>query len=170
MQAFNLLTMTTFAERVRAAMEEAGHTQSSLARAVGLTRASISFWLNGQTKEITGDNLLKAASALNVSPVWLAVGRGPMKDTSPASQPDAAMPREGLAVKNSWPFPVSREDYEALSERDRAILNELMATFVSSCLRSDASPGAHRDVPTSVSGVIGGGRASAQKKRTGTTE
>lgn len=168
MQAFNLLTMTTFAERVRSAMEEAGHTQSSLARAVGLTRASISFWLNGQTKEITGDNLLKAASALNVSPVWLAVGRGPMKDTGPASQPDAAVPREGLAVRDSWPFAVSRDDYEALSERDRGILNELMATFVSSCLRSSASPGASRDVPTSVSGVIGGGRARGSGvKRTG---
>lgn len=172
MQAFNLLTMNTFAERVRSAMEEAGHTQSSLARAVGVTRASISFWLNGQTKEITGDNLLKAASALNVSPVWLAIGKGPRKE---ASEADVAAPTarslERSLAEDGWPRLVSREDYDALSGRDQFLLNELVTTFVSACLQRRMPSQQGNEETPSVTGVIGAKRKrNTDTARTGTEQ
>lgn len=162
MQAFNLLTMSTFAERVRLAMEEAGHTQSSLARALGLTRASISFWLNGQTKEISGDNLLKAASALNVSPVWLAAGRGPKRDGSPGLFPEPVVPEMERSSEIGWPFKVSRADYDQLTERDRLILDDLIRSFVASCLRGAAASEHGEEAKQVISGVVGHRRLRAK--------
>lgn len=39
----------------------------------------MSFWLTGATTSLAGENLLKAAQALNVSANWLSTGRGRMK-------------------------------------------------------------------------------------------
>lgn len=75
-QVFNLLDMRTLAERLKAAMAEKGMKQIELARAVGLTRGAVSLWLNGTTKELTGENLVNAARALGVTPTWLGTGRG----------------------------------------------------------------------------------------------
>lgn len=52
-------------------------TPAQLARKAGVKPPSVSLWLNGTTKSIKGQNLLKAAVALQVTPDWLANGRGP---------------------------------------------------------------------------------------------
>jgi phage repressor protein C with HTH and peptisase S24 domain len=49
-----------------------------LSRRIGVTRGAVSFWLTGATTNLVGDNLLKAAQALGVSPNWLSTGRGRM--------------------------------------------------------------------------------------------
>jgi hypothetical protein len=33
-------------------------------------------WENGETKTLEGENLVKAAAALSVDPLWLATGKG----------------------------------------------------------------------------------------------
>ncbi|WP_063801356.1 XRE family transcriptional regulator [Burkholderia ubonensis] len=74
--------MKTLADRLRAALVEAKMNQSELARRVGVTRGAVSFWLNGDTTNLAGENLLKVAFVLSVSPTWLANGRGKMKAAS----------------------------------------------------------------------------------------
>jgi phage repressor protein C with HTH and peptisase S24 domain len=47
-------------------------TQAALARACKVKPPSVSEWLSGKTKRLDGENLLKAASMLRVTPEWLA--------------------------------------------------------------------------------------------------
>lgn len=53
-----------------------------LARQVGVTRAAAYKWMNNPNAGIDGENLSKAAKALQVSSDWLATGRGEMKISS----------------------------------------------------------------------------------------
>lgn len=71
--------MRTLAERLRYAMEVLPPKKIKgvdLARAVGVKPPSVSDWLSGKSKTMEGENLLKAAKYLGVSPVWLATGKG----------------------------------------------------------------------------------------------
>jgi SOS-response transcriptional repressor LexA len=63
-------------ERLKIAMREAGVTQAELARRCGVKPSSIHGWLSGKSKFLRGENLLKAAKALNVQQEWLATGKG----------------------------------------------------------------------------------------------
>lgn len=74
--------MKTLAERLRAALEASGINQSELGRRIGVTRGAVSFWLTSQTASLTGENLVKVASTLGISPAWLATGRGKMKPSA----------------------------------------------------------------------------------------
>ncbi|WP_429497297.1 XRE family transcriptional regulator [Robbsia andropogonis] len=82
-QVFNLLDMKTLADRLKAAIDQAGVSQSELARAVGISRSAVSLWMNGSVAGIAGENLLRTAAALRVSPMWLSTGRGSMKADKP---------------------------------------------------------------------------------------
>ncbi|KDD50719.1 putative repressor protein C2 [Bordetella bronchiseptica OSU553] len=86
-QAVNLLNMSTLQERLRDALADAQISQSELARRVKVSRGAISLWLTGATKELTADNLLAAAQALGVNPVWLGSGKGPKRSGEVAEQP-----------------------------------------------------------------------------------
>lgn len=76
--------MRTLSERIKSAMSDKGMKQIELAAAVGLTRGAVSLWMNGTTKELTSENLVNAARALGVSPIWLATGRGEKTPSTPA--------------------------------------------------------------------------------------
>lgn len=73
---------TNLATRLTEALNEAGISQSDLARACGVTSASVSDWINGKTKTIRPQYLSKAAQALNVSIAWLATGEGSKQSSS----------------------------------------------------------------------------------------
>jgi phage repressor protein C with HTH and peptisase S24 domain len=66
----------TLSERIRLAMSEAGMSQVELARKVGIAPPSVHGWLTGKAKFLRGENLLRAAAALNVNQHWLATGEG----------------------------------------------------------------------------------------------
>lgn len=71
--------MNTLAERLRYAMQTLPLKKVKgveLAQAVGVKPPSVSDWLSGKSKTMEGENLLKAASFLNVDAVWLATGKG----------------------------------------------------------------------------------------------
>ena len=53
-------------------------TQSGLAKACGISRASVHAWLHGDTGSIDGKNLTTAAAYLGVNPHWLGTGSGDM--------------------------------------------------------------------------------------------
>lgn len=92
--------MSTLAERLREAMDDAGIKQVQVARAAGIKPPSVADWLNGKTKNIRGANLVSVAQLLNVSEAWLA---------------DGVLPKE-RRLDSDWPFPsISEADVRALS-------------------------------------------------------
>ncbi|MFJ4349433.1 S24 family peptidase [Pseudomonas sp. NPDC089428] len=64
-------------------------SQAALARACGIRPPSVNDWLSGKTKTIEGQNLLRAAEFLKVTPMWLATGKGAMRKAGPAAAPVA---------------------------------------------------------------------------------
>lgn len=88
--------MTTLAERMKEALEEAGEIPANLARACQVRPASVSNWLTGETKSLKSSTAIRAAEFLKVNQLWLAEGRGPKrKDNAEAQssgQPQAVQP------------------------------------------------------------------------------
>lgn len=68
--------MTTLAERVRFALNNAGMSQAELARACRVSSPAVSDWLSGKTMTLKARTVLAAATALCVDPRWLESGRG----------------------------------------------------------------------------------------------
>lgn len=64
----------TLAERLKIKLAESGLTKSHLARACGVSPASVTDWCNGKTLSIRPQYLTKAAEALGVSAAWLGYG------------------------------------------------------------------------------------------------
>ena len=54
-----------------------GISQSGLARACGVSPASVSQWVRGPTKDLRMENLVAVADYLGVEIRWLATGEGP---------------------------------------------------------------------------------------------
>jgi transcriptional regulator with XRE-family HTH domain len=75
-------------KRLRAAFAVAaaheGTTQARLARAVGVTRASVNDWLQGRAVALKPAHLFAVADALGICPRWLATGKGPIHNTESA--------------------------------------------------------------------------------------
>lgn len=65
----------TIADRLKAAMKDAGISSSQLARECGVTPAAVNKWRNGG--RLSADNLAAAARALGVNPDWLRTGKLP---------------------------------------------------------------------------------------------
>lgn len=101
----------SLAKRIKQALKDAGISKSDLARAVGVSPSAVTQWENGDTKVLDGDNLLKAARALSVSPEWLGSGKGD-KTTNWSLGPDirAKVPLISWTTAGIWndvqdPFP-----------------------------------------------------------------
>jgi len=77
----------TLANRIKKAREAAKLTKSDLARACGVSPASVTQWENGETKTLEGTNLVKIATATGVEANWIATGKGRIhrKDTQNVS-------------------------------------------------------------------------------------
>ena len=72
----------TLAERLRIALDAAENMdQSKLARAVGTAQQTIHSILSGKSKRTT--RIAELARALNVNPLWLETGTGPMRPGTP---------------------------------------------------------------------------------------
>ena len=54
----------------------AGFTKAALARAAGVTPASVTHWVTGDTKEIKGETAARLQMATGFSAAWIATGRG----------------------------------------------------------------------------------------------
>ncbi|MCK0552550.1 helix-turn-helix transcriptional regulator [Pantoea ananatis] len=74
------MDISSLPQRLRIAMAEQGVTQSTLAEKVGVSQAAIQKLTSGKAKSST--KLLAIATALNVNPIWLETGNGPMKTPS----------------------------------------------------------------------------------------
>ena len=67
------MTNSTFASRLAQAREAVGMSLQGLADASGTSHSSVRLWLAGRAEPSIG-NSAKLATALNVSPCWLAYG------------------------------------------------------------------------------------------------
>ena len=71
--------MRLLSERVRYAIEQSGHTPSSVARVIGCTPAAVLQWISGDTKNIKNDLLFALADATKFEARWIGTGNGPQQ-------------------------------------------------------------------------------------------
>lgn len=87
-------------DRIRAALANGSDlSQSGLAKACGISRASVNAWVNGKTDSIDGKYLTTAAYYLGVSAHWLSTGEGPML-------PGSGGPSLAISAASLAPAPV----------------------------------------------------------------
>ena len=77
--------MKTLSERLEAARVAAGVSQADIARAAGVSTASVSDWFSGATKSLKTKSAMATARFLGVSLDWLTTGQGPMALSSTAA-------------------------------------------------------------------------------------
>ncbi|ALR04355.1 helix-turn-helix transcriptional regulator [Xylella fastidiosa] len=112
-------------ERLRFAMLEAGMTQKQLADAVRVKPPSVHGWLSSKAKFLRGENLLKAAQALNVSEKWLATGTGPMRAVTANSNQETPSKQDSNRTKlDACELRVIESDDELDPETD-VLLDEI---------------------------------------------
>lgn len=68
--------MSTLADRIKQRLSYLNKSQADLAKYCKVKPPSVSKWLNGGTKTLQGQNLLRAAQFLECDPDWLASGKG----------------------------------------------------------------------------------------------
>ncbi|MCI5851855.1 MAG: helix-turn-helix domain-containing protein [Sutterellaceae bacterium] len=68
--------MAQWHERLRFAMEANGVTSADLVRATGLSAPAIKKWVDGLVSAPKYDDVIRASTALKVSPEWLMSGKG----------------------------------------------------------------------------------------------
>lgn len=92
-------------DRIRAALANGSDlSQSGLAKACGISRASVNAWVNGKTDSIDGKFLTTAASYLGVSAHWLSTGEGPMHPGEPGRLPSLANTEPGPDIRGKVPL------------------------------------------------------------------
>jgi transcriptional regulator with XRE-family HTH domain len=67
-----------FKERLAAALEHAKKSRGQLAVALGCSEAAVGALLRGESKQMSGENLARAARYLGVNVYWLATGEEQM--------------------------------------------------------------------------------------------
>lgn len=89
----------TLAGRLNLALQASGLRQADLARACDVTGPSVCEWFSGRSKSMDGKSLVRAATALNVTPLWLAEGEGPMHPAPNPAPTHPAKPHRSSTTK-----------------------------------------------------------------------
>jgi len=113
-------------QRITKAISASGKQKQQIAKECGVSNASVSQWLSGDSKSLRPENLYALAKATGFCAMWLAIGEGPerpedseegapaQKDYALIKQYDARASagegfhnghvevREGLVFKRSW--------------------------------------------------------------------
>ena len=106
-------------ERIAEAIKQSGKSKADIARACGVTAASVTFWISGQTKSLKAETALALEQATGYRANWLLSGTGPR------------MVGEPVLV---WPFsrvPVSR--FLALADDDRGYVQRRLLQAIDEC-------------------------------------
>lgn len=104
----------TFSERLEMAMKESGHTQGSLAKAVGMAQSSVWKLVSGGAQG--SRKLVDIAKVLGVRPEWLSDGSEPMRaEGVKPYHPDSTIPPESeWGTVDAWDSntPLSDDEVE----------------------------------------------------------
>ena len=112
--------MNTFAQRLRYTRTQRGFTQEKLALLSGLSQSAIASYESGLRHQTR--NLLCLAKALNVNPLWLEQGLGPMNLTVQEIHKN---------YNPSWPFTqISLEDFNALTTQDQRLIENVILSVM----------------------------------------
>ncbi len=96
-----------FKDRLSQRLKETGLTQSELAKRIGVSKTTITFWKTGVNK-LSGENLMALAKALRCSARWLATGEGqPIPDGLSLDKPwldmdDASNVEQGPPITSPY--------------------------------------------------------------------
>lgn len=71
--------MSSLQQRIAQAIE-AGFTQADLMRATGKSSGAVSFWANGQTRDLKADSAIGLANLTGWNVQWWAEGKGPREN------------------------------------------------------------------------------------------
>ncbi len=82
--------MDTLTERIRAAREKAGLTQTDVAKALRISPSAVNQWEQGFTKNIKLEHFFPLARLLEQDPQWLATGRPLPRAREASAKPSAA--------------------------------------------------------------------------------
>jgi len=69
--------MATQTERIQEALQTSGTTVKAVAQACGITEQAVYAWLKGDTKQISGENLVELAELTGFEARWIAKEVGP---------------------------------------------------------------------------------------------
>lgn len=115
----------TLSTRIKEAIDGSEKSRADIARACGVTQASVTFWLDGTTKSLKADTALALEQATGYRALWILKGLGPRKV-------------EAAAI--AWPFPkVPLERIEALDEHDQGYVQRQLLKAVAECDGGDAT-------------------------------
>ncbi len=116
----------SIASRIRTAMTACGmKSVAELGRRIGLPRQTVHRWINGDTKNMTHENLYKVADVLQVRARWLAVG-----DTSPVQIDLGEGDVVGLIKTYEAMTPAAREQWLAIGRTLLSMHNVGKATIL----------------------------------------
>lgn len=124
--------MNTLAERLKIALKESGKTKTDIWRACGISSGAVSFWFNGATQNLEGNNLLTTANLLGVNPEWLATGRGQMRSGEAREAPAPELDPREQAMLGLFQGLTQRQQDEMLRNLEKKkqtndeLLNELL--------------------------------------------
>lgn len=143
--------MKTFGDRLRHARKLRGWTQKALGDASGLSQSAIGNYESDQ--RYSSRALMRLAAALKVSPHWLDSGQGSMEGDEAGFYPHSSGRPGGSKVEDagahSWPFPqIPYSHYQALSPRDKHLLERTVQAFIDSCRTAGTDRMAHAPMKT----------------------
>lgn len=107
-----------------------GLSKAEFSRRVGVSGPTVTDWENGVIKTLAGENLLKAAAVLEVTPEWLLTGR--IGKTIQAAPPIDLSPSDKQTLRNAQYLPPDAldaliEDARLQAEEKRALYAALIA-------------------------------------------
>ncbi|TCT01483.1 helix-turn-helix domain-containing protein [Paralcaligenes ureilyticus] len=124
--------MKKFSERLQYARNLRGLTQAQLAQASRLSQGAIANYESGTRHESKG--IFRLAEALQVNVLWLSQGVGAIESAAtPAPPPSGNQLADSARAQPaaSWPFQtISRESYQSLSSKDRAVIESTVAALI----------------------------------------
>ena len=124
--------MEHFSDRLRRARTLRKLSQAQLGRASGLSQGAISSYETRARKATT--ELVPLAQALNVNPIWLLTGNGPMEPVADPSTPNPASQVrdvERQPLSTGWPFDSIPEDnFWVLTKPQRRIIEQTVASMI----------------------------------------
>ena len=126
--------MIGLSERIRERRKKEGLTQEQLAYKVGVSRAAVSQWENGDIKNISAIHMVATANALGVNLTWLITGKLNYTDKNKVNNVNDLSIQEPAIGQSDLSHNDDETDllnkYRTLTKTQRAHLQLIVDTFL----------------------------------------